>query len=125
MKNLDQYVGVVLVAEEDNRGDILLAGARQIEHDLGLVLLVARLAEEGVEGEGEDGLTLAGKVVLEVIVERGKVVLEVIVERARDVGLEGVVRGQLVVDDGVWLRDLRRKSWRRRQRQQRRERQER
>ena len=125
MKNLDQYVGVVLVAEEDNRGDILLAGVRQIEHDLGLVLLVARLAEEGVEGEAEDGLTLAGKVVLEVIVERGKVVLEVIVERARDVGLEGVVRGQLVVDDGVWLRDLRRKSWRRRQRQQRREREER
>ena len=114
MKDLDQYVGVVLVAEEDNRGDILLAGVRQIERDLGLVLLVARLAEEGVEGEAEDGLTLAGKVVLEVIVER-----------ARDVGLEGVVRGQLVVDDGVWLRDLRRKSWRRRRRQQRREREER
>ena len=114
MKDLDQYVGVVLVAEEENRGDILLAGVRQIERDLGFVLLVARLAEEGVEGEAEDGLTLAGKVVLVVIVER-----------ARDVGLEGVVRGQLVVDDGVWLRDLRRKSWRRRQRQQRREREER
>ena len=55
----------------------------------------------------------------------GKVVLAVIVERALDVGLEGVVRGQLVVIDGVWLRDLRRESWRRRRRQQRREREER
>ena len=51
MKDLDQYVGVVLVAEEDNRGDILLAGVRQIERDLGLVLLVVREAPERGVGE--------------------------------------------------------------------------
>ena len=76
--------------------------------------ILARLADEGVEGEAEDGLTLAGEVVLAVNIER-----------ARDVGLLGVVCGQLVVIDSVWLRDLRWESWRRRRRQQRREREER